>query len=181
MIKIKILYTTKIAYIIFQALKLIVKSFYDDWHDAKTKEEEEEMLKMAKPAKLISVWCSSLSLTMTTLYLGLRAVTIYLTDKANVNQDRLSLYPGYFPFDVRPAPTLIMVNFAQVIVAYSGAICYTTLDTFITMLIMHICGQFAILRKKLLRLLEGKRESRNTNEFQKELSLIVTRHEKLNG
>ncbi|XP_043519455.1 odorant receptor 9a-like [Frieseomelitta varia] len=163
-----------------KSLKLIVKSFYDDWHGAKTKEEEEEMLKMAKPAKLISVWCSSLSLTMTTLYLGLRAVTVCLTDKANVSQDRLSLYPGYFPFDIRPVPTLIMVNFAQVIVAYSGAICYTTLDTFITMLIMHICGQFAILRKKLLKLM-GDTEKSKSMEFQKELSLIVTRHEKLNG
>ena len=139
------------------------------------------MLKMAKLAKFISILCSSSSLVMITAFLSFRVVTVYLADKVNENQDRLSLYPGYFPFDVRPAPILITINFAQVIAAYSATICYTTVDAFIAMLITHMCGQFAILKKKLLRLMSDDRESRSVDEFQRELTLIVTKHDHLNG
>ncbi|KAK1133300.1 hypothetical protein K0M31_011116 [Melipona bicolor] len=164
-----------------ESFKPIMKSFYDDWHNIKTEEEKAVMLKMVKPAKFISIWCSMLTITMVTAYLSLRAVTVYLTDRVNEKQDRLSLYPGYFPFDIRSAPILITINFAQVIAGYSATICYTTVDTFIAMLIMHMCGQFAILRKKLLRLMGNKKESRSIDEFQKELASIVIKHEQLNG
>ncbi|KAK9309150.1 hypothetical protein QLX08_001107 [Tetragonisca angustula] len=164
-----------------ESFKSIMKSFYDDWHSVKTEEEKATMLKMAKLAKFISILCSSSSLVMITAFLSFRVVTVYLADKVNENQDRLSLYPGYFPFDVRPAPILITINFAQVIAAYSATICYTTVDAFIAMLITHMCGQFAILKKKLLRLMSDDRECRSVDEFQRELTLIVTKHDHLNG
>ena len=139
------------------------------------------MLKMAKPAKFISVWCSMLSLMMLVAYHALRIYTISRTDKASVNQDRLIIYPVYFPFDIRPTSRLLIINSAQVIAGYSDTIAYTTVDTFIAMLIMHICGQFAILKKKLLRLMDNDRHSKGTDEFQKELALIINKHEQLNG
>ena len=139
------------------------------------------MLRMAKPAKFISVWCSMLSLTMLVAYQTLRIFTICLTDKASVNQDRLMIYPAYFPFDIRPTSRLLIINSAQLIAGYSDTVAYTTVDTFIAMLIMHICGQFAILKTKLLRLMDNDRHSKGMEEFQKELALIINKHEQLNG
>lgn len=157
-----------------------MKSFYDDWRSAKTEEGKAAMLKMAKPANFISVWCSILTLTMVTAYLSLRSVSVYLSDRLHENQDRLSLYPGYFPYNIRPVPILILTNSAQVIAGYSATICYTTVDTFIAMLVLHICGQFEILKKKLSRLMDGEEENRSIDEFQKELVWIITKHEHLN-
>lgn len=157
-----------------------MKSFYDDWRSAKTEEEKTAMLKMAKPANFISVWCSILTLTMVTAYLSLRSINVYLSDRLHENQDHLSLYPGYFPYNIRPVPILLMTNFAQVIAGYSATICYTTVDTFIAMLVLHICGQFEILRKKLTRLMDGEEGNRSIDEFQKELVWIITKHEHLN-
>ncbi|XP_043519456.1 odorant receptor 13a-like [Frieseomelitta varia] len=116
-------------------------------------------------------------------YQTLRIFTICVTDKASVNQDRLIIYPAYFPFDIRPTSRLLIINSAQVIAGYSDTLAYTTVDTFIAMLIMHICGQFAILKKKLLRLMDrvNDRQSRSITEFQKELALIINKHEQLNG
>ena len=90
------------------------------------------------------------------------------------------IYPAYFPFDIRPTWRLLTVNFAQLMAGYSATLAYTTVDTFIAMLIMHICGQFAVLKKKLLRLMDNDIQS-ESNEFQKELALIINKHEQLNG
>ncbi|XP_043519503.1 uncharacterized protein LOC122533647 [Frieseomelitta varia] len=164
-----------------ESLKPVIKCFYDDWYRVKTEEEKALMLKMAKPAKFISMWCSMLSFMMLVAYHILRIYTISRTDRASVSRDRLIIYPAYFPFDVRPTWRLLIVNFAQLMAGYSATIAYTTVDTFIAMLIMHICGQFAILKKKLLRLMDNDRQTESTNEFQKELAGIINKHEQLNG
>ncbi|KOX73564.1 hypothetical protein WN51_01337 [Melipona quadrifasciata] len=164
-----------------KSLKPVIKCFYDDWYTVKTEEEKVLMLKMAKPAKFISKWCFMLSLTMLVAYQTLRIFTIFLTDKASVNQDRLIIYPAYFPFDIRSTSRLLIINSAQLIAGYSDTVAYTTVDTFIAMLIMHICGQFAILKKKLLRLMDNDRQSKSMDEFQKELTWIINKHEQLNG
>ncbi|KAK9309151.1 hypothetical protein QLX08_001108 [Tetragonisca angustula] len=163
-----------------ESLKPVIKCFYDDWYRVKTEEEKALMLKMAKPAKFISVWCSMLGLMMLVAYHILRIYTISRTDRASVSRDRLIIYPAYFPFDIRPTWRLLTVNFAQLMAGYSATLAYTTVDTFIAMLIMHICGQFAVLKKKLLRLMDNDIQS-ESNEFQKELALIINKHEQLNG
>ncbi|XP_076761059.1 odorant receptor 13a-like [Xylocopa sonorina] len=163
-----------------KSFKPIVKSFYDDWRGPKTEEERAVMFDRAKSARFISVWCSVLTLSMVTVYLSLRAIIIYQSNRLNESQDRLVLYPGYFPYNVRPVPVLVLTNLGQVVAAYSAVICYTTVDTFIAMLVMHLCGQFQILRKKTQKLMGDERGSRSADEIQKELTWIVKRHEHLN-
>ncbi|CAL7939528.1 unnamed protein product [Xylocopa violacea] len=163
-----------------ETFKPIMKSFYDDWRRPKTEEERAMMSDRAKSAQFISVWCSVLTLAMVTVYLSLRAFSIYQSDRLNERQDRLILYPGYVPYNVRPVPVLLLTNLGQVVAAYSAVICYTTVDTFIAMLVMHLCGQFQILRKKVQRLMGDKRGSRSADEIRKELTWIVKRHEHLN-
>ncbi|XP_017764056.1 PREDICTED: odorant receptor 9a-like [Eufriesea mexicana] len=158
----------------------IIQSFYDDWQCPRTEEEKTTMLKMAKPARFISIWCSVLTRSMVTVYLGSPAFTIYQSDKVKERQDHLVLYPGYFPYDIRPTPVLILTNFGQVITAYSATISYTAVDTFIAVLVMHMCGQFEILRMKLQRLMGDEEGSKNQDEFRKNLAWIVNRHEHLN-
>ncbi|CAK9833703.1 hypothetical protein ANTRET_LOCUS10346 [Anthophora retusa] len=160
-------------------LKPVVKSFFDDWKNSNTKEKE-IMLKKAKTANQISIWCSMLTLSMATAYLTLRAWIVYNSYNSNVKQDRLLLYPGYYPYDIRPIPILLVSNFGQVAAAYPAVIAYTTVDTFIAMLIVHICGQFELLRMKLRRIIGDDKKTRSADEIHKKLVSIVKRHEQLN-
>ncbi|CAK9807092.1 hypothetical protein ANTPLA_LOCUS5151 [Anthophora plagiata] len=161
-------------------LKPIMKSFFDDWKESNTKEEKEIMLKKAKTASQISIWCTMLTLAMVTAYLSLRVWIVFNSYNSNVKQDRLLLYPGYFPYNIRPIAILLFSNFGQVAAAYPAVIAYTTVDTFIAMLIVHMCGQFELLRKKLQRIMGDDKKTRSADEIHKELVSIVKRHEHLN-
>ncbi|CAK9811499.1 hypothetical protein ANTQUA_LOCUS6838 [Anthophora quadrimaculata] len=161
-------------------LKPVMKSFFDDWEGSNTKEEREIMLKRAKTASQISIWCTILTLAMVTAYLSLRAWIVFNSYNSNVKQDRLLLYPGYFPYNIRPIGILILSNLGQVAAAYPAVIAYTTVDTFIAMLIVHMCGQFELLRKKLQRIMGDDKNTRSADEIHKELVSIVKRHEQLN-
>ncbi|XP_076173390.1 odorant receptor 13a-like [Ptiloglossa arizonensis] len=161
-------------------LKPLVKSFYDDWHSPKTDEERTTMTNSAKITSNLSTWCTLLTQTMVTVYIGLRTFTILRSDRSKESQDHLVLYPGYFPYNVRPTLVLVLTNVAQAFAAYCATIPYTSVDTFIAMLVVHTCGQFENLRRRLEGLMDEKNGTRKGDRFQKELISIVKRHEHLN-
>ncbi|XP_076621657.1 odorant receptor 13a-like [Colletes latitarsis] len=161
-------------------LKPLVKSFYDDWYRSKSEEEKATMMRNANLTKNISTWCTILSQLMVTIYIGLRTVTIVTCDRSKVTQDNLVLYPGYFPYNVRQPIVLLLTNLSQAFAAYCATIPYTSVDTFIAMLVLHTCGQFENLRRRLERLMDDKNGTRNVHQIKKQLASIVKRHEHLN-
>ncbi|XP_053996907.1 odorant receptor 13a-like [Hylaeus anthracinus] len=161
-------------------LKPLVKSFYDDWYRSQSEEERTTMLNRAKFTTNITAWCTMLTQTMVTVYISLRAFTIMTCDQSKETQDRLVLYPGYFPYNVRPTVVLVLTNLAQAFAAYCATIPYTSVDTFIAMLVLHICAQFENLRRRLEGLTDEKDRTRDRDQIQKELVSIVERHEHLN-
>ncbi|XP_017889960.2 uncharacterized protein LOC108630898 [Ceratina calcarata] len=162
------------------SFKPLVQTFYDDWRTPLTEEEKAIMMKGAKSGRLISVWCSALTLLMVTLYLSSRSYIVYRSDIQNEEKYRLLLYPGYVPYDIRRVTLLIFANVGQVVAGYSAVIYYTTVDTFIAMLVIHLTGQFQILRNKLEKLMGDENGDRSSYEIQQELVSIVKRHEHLN-
>ncbi|XP_076683171.1 uncharacterized protein LOC143376577 [Andrena cerasifolii] len=165
---------------VLKGLKPLVKCFYDDWRGTKTEKERTAMISSAKMSRFISTWCTVLTQTMVTAYLSLRAFTIYTCDRDQEAQDRLVLYPGYFPYNVRPTLILVVTNVGQVVAAYCATISYTCVDAFIAMLVLHTCSQFENLRMKLEGLMGEKNGSKTMGQVQKELVWIVKRHEHLN-
>nr|XP_031841664.1 odorant receptor 47a-like [Nomia melanderi] len=158
-------------------LQPLVKSFYDDWYTLKTKEDRTTMLNSANLSRFLSIWCSVLTAIMVSSYIFLRSFLICRYNITAEPQYRLSIYPAYYPFDMRPTLVRVIVNVAQVFGAYCGAVPYTGVDNFIAMLVLHICGQFQNLKRKLTRLMDGQRKPK---EIQVELAWIVQRHEHLN-
>ncbi|XP_076683169.1 uncharacterized protein LOC143376575 [Andrena cerasifolii] len=163
-----------------EGLRVLVKSFYDDWRGPKTEEERTTMLNRAKVSRFISTWCTVLTQTMVTAYLSLRALTIYTCDQDEETQDNLVLYPGYFPYNVRPTTILVLTNVGQVVAAYTATIPYTSVDAFIAMLVLHTCSQFENLRMRLEGLMDDKNGTRSVHNVRTELVSIVKRHEHLN-
>ncbi|XP_076544625.1 odorant receptor 13a-like [Osmia lignaria lignaria] len=158
----------------------IIKSSYDDWNAPKTEEERETMINNAKVGRFISILGSILTGTMMTMNIILRSFIIITCDKNETRADHLAIYPGYFPYDIRKTSLCIFTNVGQAIAAYITTIAYTSIDTFIGILVIHICGQFEILKTKLERLMGDEDCGRDAEQIQKELVWIVKRHEDLN-
>nr|XP_031841675.1 uncharacterized protein LOC116430985 [Nomia melanderi] len=161
-------------------LKPLIKSFYNDWYAPKTDEERTTMMDSAKLSKYLSIWCTILTQCMVTAYISIRSFTIAGSNATTERQDHLVIYPGYYPFDMRRTPVRITTNVAQVIAAYCATIPYTGVDIFIAMLVLHTCGQFQNLNRKLTRLMDEADGTRKSSDIQKELTWIVKRHEHLN-
>ncbi|XP_076683420.1 odorant receptor 13a-like [Andrena cerasifolii] len=163
-----------------EGLKVLVQCFYDDWRAPKTKEETTAMLTTAKVSRFISIACTMLTHMLVTVFVSIRAITIYACDREQEAQENLLIYHAYYPYNVRPPPILVLTNMGQALAAYCITIPYTGVDAFIAMLVLHTCSQFEILRIRLERLMDPRSETRSMVSFKTELVSIVKRHEHLN-
>lgn len=159
-------------------MKPLVDFFYQDWRMPKTSEERIIMLKNAKVARKISIWCTILTQTMVTIYIVLRISMIVRFSRSD--PARPLPYTAYFPFDVTRSPIFELICVCQILSAYSATVSYTGSDSFICMLILHVCGQFQNLRERLKNLANGPNGIKTSEEFKNELKQIVKRHEHLN-
>lgn len=136
------------------------------------------MLKSAKLVRMISISCTVLTQTMVTIYIVLR-LSMIARNWRNESARPL-LYTAYFPFDVNRSPVFEVICVCQMFSAYSATISYTGSDSFISMLVLHTCSQFENLRAKLKNLIDDQCHTKTTEEFKRELTWIVKRHEHLN-
>ncbi|XP_018048245.1 PREDICTED: odorant receptor 13a-like [Atta colombica] len=65
-------------------------------------------------------------------------------------------------------------------ISICGTVAYTGSDSFISMLVIHVCGQFENLRERLKNLVNDPNGIKTSQEFKSELRQIVMRHEHLN-
>ncbi|XP_076656362.1 uncharacterized protein LOC143361007 [Halictus rubicundus] len=163
-------------------LQPLIKSFYDDWHAPKTEEERRTMVDSAKLCNSLSIWCTVLTQSMLVAYIGTRSYAIATCDINTEPSDHLTIYPAYYPIDLRRTLFRVAVNVAQVIAAYCAVIPYTSVDIFIATLVLHTCGQFTNLHRKLENLMDESngKNVRNSSDIREELASIVKRHEHLN-
>ncbi|XP_032685234.1 odorant receptor 13a-like [Odontomachus brunneus] len=161
-----------------KVLKQLVEYFYQDWHASKTSYERTTMLRNASVVRKISIWCTVLTQTMLTMYIILRISTIVKLQRNN--STRLMIYTAYFPFDITRSPVFELICICQILSAYSGTVIYTGSDSFISMLVLHVCGQFQNLRGRLKNLVDDSGGVKTTEDFRNELAQIVKRHEHLN-
>lgn len=144
----------------------------------KTSEERVIMLESAKLVRKISIWCTILTQIMVTIYIVLRISTIATFSRSD--PARPLLYTAYFPFDVTRSPIFELICVCQILSAYSATVSYTGSDSFISMLTLHVCGQFQNLRERLKNLTNDPNGVKSSEEFKNELKRIIKRHEHLN-
>ncbi|KAL6267443.1 hypothetical protein P5V15_000519 [Pogonomyrmex californicus] len=161
-----------------KVLKPLIDFFYQDWHSSKTSEERTIMLKNAKLVRKISIWCTILTQVMVTIYIVLRISMIAKFPRNDTA--RPMLYTAYFPFDITRSPIFELICVCQILSAYSATVSYTGSDSFISMLVLHTCGQFQNLHDRLKNLANDTGGIKTSKEFKSELKQIVKRHEHLN-
>ncbi|KAK2588372.1 hypothetical protein KPH14_004386 [Odynerus spinipes] len=164
-----------------ETLKPLLSAFIEDWNKPKSVEERSVMLHNAKRARTISMLCTVMVLLLVTIYIFLRVVLITQMQRDQMEPDRTLICPAYFPYDVRKTPVFHLTCLGQILAAYSSSVSYSSVDSFISMLVLHVCAQITNLRIALKNLADRRSgKVRKTDDFIKELAAIVKRHEHLN-
>lgn len=162
---------------LFAALTLLVTQIVDDWARPLSEAQEKAMLKKAKLSRLISITSSMCTyimlLAFTSLQIWNNAQKTSETDLGGL------LYPTVFPYDIKKNPNYQITWLGQLAGTILTGICYSTFDTFLAALVLHLCGQLRVLRTSLRDLI-GTTRHNNFSKLRINLSLIVNKHEELN-
>ncbi|XP_076237967.1 odorant receptor 115 [Calliopsis andreniformis] len=125
------------------------------------------MLQIAKITRMTIIRSTLMCHSVVITYVILRRLTI------KYNDSKL-LFRGCFPYDVNSSPEYELTIFAQFAAATYAAASYTAVDTFVAMLILHVCGQLSIVKSNIRNL------RYYGEDFRKQLERIVRKHEYLN-
>lgn len=145
----------------------------EDWISLKLDAERNVMIKRMRTSRLIVICayfvmvCTSIVITIFSCFgLSFRRLT-NLTDR-----DRPLLLQTYYFYDTDKSPQFELTLLTQIITLFLGLIIYTSIDTFLGLVIFHVCGQLENFRGRLVSLIAGK-------EFNKALGNNVMNHLRL--
>jgi len=142
----------------------------EDWMAFKLDEERDVMIKRARIARLIMMIGYVLTIMglLTIIippYFGFPV--IYVTNST----DRRKLLPleTYHFYDTNKSPQFELTFFIQILTTLFAAIIYMSVDIFLIVMILHICGQLENFRCRLINLISYK-------NFHKIINHIVSTH-----
>ncbi|XP_034184609.2 odorant receptor 115 [Osmia lignaria lignaria] len=151
-----------------KSLKSLLECMAKDWSTPVLKNEYESMKKIGKITRTIIMRSTIMCNTVVTAYGVLRMYSMKHTENK-------LFFRAYFPYDVDSTPNYQLTMFAQFLATMYAAITYTCVDTFVAMLILHICGQLSNLKEEIKKLSVQSEE-----DFQANLGKIVRKHQYLN-
>nr|KAF7432433.1 hypothetical protein H0235_005357 [Vespula pensylvanica] len=147
----------------------LLSAMGEDWKEVTTKEEEKKMMKQAKFSRNLATRAIAFSYFLIAVYTTTRCLSMR-TDRS------LLLLPAYFPYETMTSPIFELTFICQIIGLVYYTTAYTAVDTFLAMLILHVCEQLSRLRNDLIYLNTNTKE----HDFQMQLNYIVKRHNDLN-
>ncbi|GAB1864524.1 Odorant receptor [Camponotus japonicus] len=135
----------------------IVKMMKEDWMMLKLDAERDIMMKCMRTARLIVI-CAyfmlvcTLSMVIILPWFGLsfRHLT-NLTDR-----NRPLLLQSYYFYDTDKSPQFELTYLTQIITLILSLIVYASIDTFLVLVIFHVCGQLENFKDRLVNLIAGK-------------------------
>ncbi|KAF7410494.1 hypothetical protein HZH68_004875 [Vespula germanica] len=140
----------------------------EDWKEVSKKEDEKKMMKYAKFSRNLATKATAVCSVLIIVYTVKRCLSMN-------TEGRLYFFPAYFPFEAMTSPIFELKFIGTMIGATYYTVTYTAVDTFLAMLVLHVCGQLSRLQNELINLNSSTRE-----EFHFKLSYIVKRHDYLN-
>nr|KAF7432435.1 hypothetical protein H0235_005359 [Vespula pensylvanica] len=151
-----------------KTMKELILCMENDRREAKVQENVRRMMRIADISRRITagsiIMCNFIVFT----YVTLRTLLLPYTG-------RDLYYHAYFPYNTSIFPNFELTLIGQITAALYAANSYTAVDTFMTMLVLHVCEQFSYLRKKLNKLC-----CESNNNFRIDLARIVEKYDMLN-
>ncbi|XP_076683419.1 odorant receptor 4-like [Andrena cerasifolii] len=156
-----------------EALTLLLGEIFTDWSEPIPDADRQTMLRTARISRMISIVCSTLTYLMLFAFLSLQI----WSNMQNTSENELGglLHPATFPYDAGRSPNFEITWLGQLMGTVLTAICYSGFDTFLAVLVLHLCGQLTVLRTALENLAYAGGEN-NVVNFKERLSFIVQRH-----
>lgn len=137
-----------------------------DWTIAETQTERETMVNSARIIRNTTMRCTIMCQLVLVCYVILRL--------CSNNQNKL-LFRGYFPYNTSVSPNYELTVIGQVIAATYASTMYTGVDTFVAMLVLHVCGQLSNLKDDLRNI-----HLYDKTVLQTKLKKIVQKHNYIN-
>jgi hypothetical protein len=150
----------------------------DDWIHTKNNYHLVIMQKISKMTRYISKMLIVLTQVMLCMFLSMN---IFL-NATGIFRTRQLFYRSYYFYNALKTPIYEITCFCQYCGGIIAAIAYSGTDSFIGILVLHVCGQLSILRYELKHLTDPiiNRDNDALHLINKKLKFIVTRHEHLN-
>ncbi|XP_011062736.1 PREDICTED: odorant receptor 9a-like [Acromyrmex echinatior] len=160
-----------------ETLRTLMISIMTDWMTSTNNRERNTMLNIAKRGRTLSVRCFVTMTGTVTFYICLNLLKFY----RNVHQPQRNLvYRFSYPYNTQNTPNYEITFFTQLSGGMYSAMINCTIDTFISILVLHICAQLINLRMALNNLVnELAKGSISSSRFKKGLIAITMRHEHL--
>jgi len=152
-------------------------SVMTDWMISKNNQDRNTMLNIARRGRSLSLRCYMASSCTVLFYVCLGLLKFY----RNIHQTQRSLvYRFTYPYNTQKSPNYEITFFIQLSGGVYSALINCTVDSFVSILVLHVCAQLINLRTALNNLVdELARGSISSSRFKKGLAAITVRHEHL--
>ncbi|XP_043665353.1 odorant receptor 13a-like [Vespula pensylvanica] len=151
-----------------RSMKVLLSHMENDRKEATAEENVRKMTRIADISRRITTGSIIMCNFVAGTYVTFRTLLLPYTG-------RVLYYRAYFPYDTGIFPKFELTLIGQITAAIYVANSYTAVDTFMTMLMLHVCGQISCLRKKLSKLC-----CESNNNFRIDLARIVEKYDMLN-
>ncbi|KAG8034747.1 hypothetical protein G9C98_007823, partial [Cotesia typhae] len=172
-----------IFYYYKKEMQILIDSVAKDWAVARKKEEKLSMIKMAKLSRIISIISVFLiNITIIAYFLFKIWLALKMKKEQTINDSNLVfnlLYTAYLPYSTREYKYYLPTWAVQCFTTYFSTTAYASFDSFLSMILLHICGQLTVVGISLKNLID-KTNSENLYLFRKNFRRIIKRHEELN-
>jgi len=146
-----------ITLLYLQAFLSIVKMMAEDWMAPKIDAERNVMIKRAQTARLIVICGYVLMIFAFTSIIVFPCFGLPFRRLTNLtDRDRTLPLQTYYFYDTDKSPQFELTFLVQAMTIFLAAITYTSVDAFLGLTILHICGQLENFRRRLISLSSRK-------------------------
>ncbi|XP_018318387.1 odorant receptor Or2-like [Mycetomoellerius zeteki] len=158
-----------------EVLSPLINMIVNDWIKVKMEEERIVMLKQARIIRLLAICGALLILSTLLITFGSFLFGKTLRHITNLTDSIGKPLPiqSYYLHDVSSSPKYELTYLIQTIAIIISGLSYTAVDSFLGLLILHICGQIENLHLRLLNL-------GNNSNFKAVLKYNIKDHIRLN-
>lgn len=148
-----------------------------DWATSKSKWERDTMLKIARHGRSLSFKCYVSATCTITFYWCFYLLRFF----RNLHHpQRRLVYHFTYISSLLKSPTYEITYFIQLSGGFYAVFTNCTIDSFVSMLLLHLCSQLINLRVTLNKLVdELVNKSISSFKFKESLTAIIIRHENL--
>ncbi|XP_025264866.1 odorant receptor 43a [Camponotus floridanus] len=154
-------------------LTLALNMIADDWLKAKSKKEQDVMIKCSRIARTILIFGYIFMVLGLNLIVFLPCFGTSLRYITNITDPvKILPLPTYYFYDKDQSPFYELTFMAQVLLLIVASVSYISVDNLLGLLVFHLCGQMENLKERLINMRQYK-------TFYDGLTFIVQDHIRL--